>query len=466
MIVYDKELSEPDILTGEICISIIKPVPKWEGEILTEYQKAKRGEITQALREAAEAEGIGEGKLREMVAEGRVVILGMLREHCRMVGIGEGLTTKVNTNIGTSPDHDDHDIEIEKLDVSVRMGTDAVMDLSTGGDIEGIRSAILERSTVPVGTVPVYQAAVEASRRGDSIAGCCVDDFLDVVRRQAQEGVDFMTVHCGLVYRLAREVAGSRVGGVVSRGGSLLMQWMAVNKKENPYYEYYDRLLDICEEQDVALSLGDGLRPGSLADSTDRAQIGELMVIGELVERARSRGVAVFVEGPGHVPVNEIRTNMEIQKKACGNAPFYVLGPVVTDVAPGYDHITSAIGGAIAAWHGADFLCYVTPAEHLRLPSVEDVREGVVAARIAAHAGDIAAGLPGADRWDREISEHRARLEWKEAIRKSLDPDRAEELYDRSSSGDDQLCTMCGEYCAIRGTKKSSECYPAESLKK
>lgn len=426
---------------------------------MTEFQRAINGEITPALREVAGAENIDEEKLRRLVAEGRIVILGMLREHCRMIGIGEGLTTKVNTNIGTSPDHDDLEIELEKLRVSLKMGTDAVMDLSTGGDIDRIRKTVLDHCTVPVGTVPVYQAAVEASRRGESITDCSIENFLDVVRRHAEDGVDFLTIHCGLVSRLAKEVARTRVAGVVSRGGSLLMQWMARNNRENPYYEYYDSLLDICEEHDVAISLGDGLRPGCLADASDRPQIGELMVIGELVERARDRGVAVFVEGPGHVPMNQIQANMQIQKASCGNAPFYVLGPIVTDVAPGYDHITSAIGGAIAAWHGADFLCYVTPAEHLRLPSVKDVRIGVIAARIAAHAGDIAAGLPGADDWDREVSRMRAELDWKGSLEKSMDPERAEELHDRSSSGGEELCTMCGEFCAIRGTRKSREDY-------
>ena len=426
---------------------------------MTEFQRAANGEITEALTEAAEAESVEKEKLRDLVAEGRVVILGMLRENCRIIGIGEGLTTKVNTNIGTSPDHDDLEDELEKLEVSLRMGTDAVMDLSTGGDIDAVRKAVLERSTVPVGTVPVYQAAVEISRKGKSITDCSAADFLDVVERQAGEGVDFMTVHCGLVSRLARDVAGSRTAGVVSRGGSLLMQWMAGNGEENPYYEHYDTLLDICEEYDIALSLGDGLRPGSLADATDRGQVGELLVIGELVERARERGVAVFVEGPGHVPMHQIRANMQLQKAVCRNAPFYVLGPIVTDVAPGYDHITSAIGGALAAWHGADFLCYVTPAEHLRLPYAEDVRKGVIAARIAAHAGDIASGLPGADRWDRDISEKRAGLDWAGAIENSIDPDLAEKMYDRSSSGGDQLCSMCGEFCAIRGTRRSREEY-------
>ncbi|MCD6380254.1 phosphomethylpyrimidine synthase ThiC [bacterium] len=426
---------------------------------MTEYQKAMNGEITTSLKEVAKNEGMDPEKLRRLVAEGRVILTGTAREHCGVIGIGEGLTTKVNANIGTSPDHDDVDIELEKLRVVIEAGADAVMDLSTGGDIDLVRKKILKESTVPVGTVPVYQVAVEAAKRGEGITDCKVDHFFEVIERQAIEGVDFMTVHCGLVARLSREVAKSRLAGVVSRGGSLLMQWMARNGEENPYFEHFDRLLDILEKYDVSLSLGDGLRPGAVADSTDRAQIGELLVIGDLVKRARDRGVSVFVEGPGHVPLNEIHTNMLIQKKVCENAPFYVLGPIVTDVAPGYDHITAAIGGAVAAWHGADFLCYVTPAEHLRLPSIKDAREGVIATRIAAHAGDIAKGIPGASGWDNSVSIPRAKLEWKKSIEKSIDPQKAESLYDKSSGGDDELCTMCGEFCAIRGTMRSREDY-------
>ncbi|HMA77069.1 MAG TPA: phosphomethylpyrimidine synthase ThiC [Candidatus Krumholzibacteriaceae bacterium] len=426
---------------------------------MTEYQRAKRGEITRALRDVAEKEGLEPEKLRSLVAEGKVILTGTAREHCGVIGIGRGLRTKVNANIGTSPDHDDLNIELEKLKVVIEAGSDAVMDLSTGGDIDAARKKILEKSTVPVGTVPVYQVAVEAAERGEGITDCEVDHFFEVIEKQARDGVDFMTVHCGLVARLSREVARTRLAGVVSRGGSLLMQWMARNGKENPYFEHFDRLLDLLEEYDVSLSLGDGLRPGALADSTDRPQIGELLVIGDLVERARARGVSVFVEGPGHIPLNEIETNMIIQKKACGDAPFYVLGPIVTDVAPGYDHITAAVGGAVAAWHGADFLCYVTPAEHLRLPSIKDARDGVIATRIAAHAGDIAKGIPGAKEWDDSVSIPRAKLEWKKSLRRSLDPDKAEPLYDKSSGGDDDLCTMCGEFCAIRGTMRTREDY-------
>ena len=424
---------------------------------MTEYEKAKAGEITKTLEGVAEEEGIDPIKLRDLVAEGRVILTGMARSNCRVIGIGEGLRTKVNANIGTSPDHEDPGIELEKLKVSIDAGADAVMDLSTGGDISAIRKTILERSTVPVGTVPIYQAIVGVTRQGRALTETSIDEFFDVIEEQARDGVDFMTVHCGLVKRIAEQLAGSRTAGVVSRGGSFLLQWIIKNNRENPYYEYYDRLLDIAHEYDIALSLGDGLRPGAIADSTDRPQIGELLVIGELVDRARERGVSVFVEGPGHVPIHEIATNMLIQKKICKGAPFYVLGPLVTDVAPGYDHITAAIGGAIAAWKGADFLCYVTPAEHLRLPSITDVRDGVIGARIAAHAGDIGKGVAGAADWDRKVSRARASLDWETALDSTIDPVRAKEMYDSSSGESDELCTMCGEFCAIRGSRRSSE---------
>ncbi|MBN2071444.1 MAG: phosphomethylpyrimidine synthase ThiC [Candidatus Krumholzibacteriota bacterium] len=423
---------------------------------MTEYEKAKAGEITEVLGAVAREERVDPEKLRELVAAGKVILTGMARKHSRVIGIGEGLRTKVNANIGTSPDHDDTDIELEKLRVTIDAGADAVMDLSTGGDINAIRRTILERSTIPVGTVPIYQAVVDVTRQGRELTDTTVDEFFSVVEEQARDGVDFMTIHCGLVKRIAEQVAGTRTAGVVSRGGSFLLQWIVRNKRENPYYEYYDRLLDIAHEYDIALSLGDGLRPGAIADSTDLPQISELLVIGELVQRARDRGVSVFVEGPGHVPINEIATNMLIQKKICKGAPFYVLGPLVTDVAPGYDHITAAIGGAIAAWHGADFLCYVTPAEHLRLPSIDDVRDGVIGARIAAHAGDIGKGVAGAAEWDRKVSRLRASLDWQAALDATIDPVRAKEMYDSSSGGSDDLCTMCGEFCAIRGSRRGS----------
>ncbi len=424
---------------------------------MTEIEKARAGETSSALKEVAQFEGIDTERLRALVADGRAVITGYARAHSRVIGIGEGLSTKVNANIGTSPDHDDPGIELQKLDVAVDAGADALMDLSTGGDIDAIRRSILDRCTVPVGTVPIYQAVVEVIKRGGEIADCTKEDFLGVVERQAKDGVDFMTIHCGLVRRFTGEVAGSRTAGVVSRGGCFLLQWIVKNGRENPYYEYFDELLEIAHQYDFALSLGDGLRPGAIADSTDRPQVGELLVIGELVDRARKAGVSVFVEGPGHVPIHEIPSNMILQKKVCGGAPFYVLGPLVTDVAPGYDHITAAIGGAVAAWHGADFLCYVTPAEHLRLPSVADVRDGVISTRIAAHAGDIAKGVHGASDWDRKISRARAELDWETVLDSSIDPARAREMFDASPAGSENLCTMCGEFCAIRGTRRSRE---------
>ncbi|MBN1163517.1 MAG: phosphomethylpyrimidine synthase ThiC [Candidatus Krumholzibacteriota bacterium] len=422
---------------------------------MTEYEKARDGEVSSALRKVAIDEKMDPEKLRGLVAAGRVVLVGMTRPHSRVIGIGEGMRTKVNANIGTSPDHDSLNIELKKLKVAIEAGADAVMDLSTGGDINTIRRKILDKSNVPVGTVPIYQAVVEVTRSGGKVEDCPVDKFFQVVEDQARDGVDFMTIHCGLVKRLADEVARSRTAGVVSRGGCFLLQWIARNNEENPYYQHYDRLLDIAHEYDVALSLGDGLRPGAIADSTDRPQIGELLVIGELVDRARRRGISVFVEGPGHVPIHEIPVNMQIQKKVCRGAPFYVLGPLVTDIAPGYDHITAAIGGAVAAWHGADFLCYVTPAEHLRLPTVDDVREGVIGTRIAAHAGDIAKGITGAADWDRTLSAARARLEWRTVLDSSIDPQLAHRMYDRSPGEPDELCSMCGEFCAIRGSRRS-----------
>lgn len=422
---------------------------------MTEFEQAKKGESSAALQRAASDEGLELEVMRRLVAEGRAIITGFKREGCRIVGIGEGLKTKVNANIGTSPDHCNRETELEKLRVCIEAGADTVMDLSTGGDIDAIRRSIAEASSIPLGTVPIYQVVVEVTRAGGEVADCTVHDFLDVIVKQARDGVDFMTIHCGLTRRLAEEVAASRTAGVVSRGGCFLLQWMVRNEKENPYYEHFDTLLDIAAEYDVTLSLGDGLRPGAIDDATDRAQLGELLVIGELVERARARSVSVIVEGPGHVPLQDIPANMLLQKRICKNAPFYVLGPLVTDVAPGYDHITAAIGGAVAAWYGADFLCYVTPAEHLRLPSVEDVREGVIAARIAAHAGDIAKGLPGAFQWDAALSRARAELDWKTVLESCIDPARAAEMYDKSSTGTEELCSMCGIYCAIRGTKQS-----------
>lgn len=424
---------------------------------MTEIERARSGEITPSIATVAEQEGIEPEKLRQLVADGRVVIVGAARKHSRLVGIGEALRTKVNANIGTSPAHEDLSVELEKLDVAIAAGADTVMDLSTGGDLDAVRKAVCEKSSIPVGTVPIYQAVVETTRRGGEVSSTSTEALFEAVEKHARDGVDFMTIHCGLTRRLAELVASSRTAGVVSRGGCFLLQWMMGNNRENPYYEHFDRLLDIAAMYDFTISLGDGLRPGALADATDAAQIGELLVIGELVERARERGVSVMVEGPGHVPLQDVPAQVSLQKRICKGAPFYVLGPLVTDVAPGYDHITSAIGGAVAAWHGADFLCYVTPAEHLRLPSVEDVRIGVISARIAAHAGDIAKGSKGAMDWDLSVSAARASLDWQDSISRSIDPERARSMFDRVSADSEELCSMCGIYCAIRGSRKSKE---------
>ncbi len=365
-------------------------------------------------------------------------------------GIGKGLRTKINANIGTSPQRVNLEEEKEKLRVAIRSGADAVMDLSTGGDLRKIRKMVLENSTVPVGTVPIYQVACEISQKGKPISGMDINHLFEIIEEQANEGVDFMTVHCGLTRKnLAILKKSKRVAGIVSRGGAFLAQWMEINKKENPLYEYFDRLLGIAYKYNLTLSLGDGLRPGAIADATDSAQIAELSVLGELVKRARERRVQVIVEGPGHIPLNQIEKNVRLAKKLTANAPFYVLGPLVTDVAAGYDHIVGAIGGAIAAMYGADFLCYVTPAEHLRLPTVEDVREGVVASRIAAHSADIVKGVKGAKEWDEKLSHFRKELDWQGQERLSLDKEKFRKFHPGKLNGK-KICTMCGRYCALK----------------
>jgi phosphomethylpyrimidine synthase len=379
------------------------------------------------------------------------------RGDIRPVAIGEGLRVKINANVGTSRDRADIEVELEKTRVAVAAGADAVMDLSTGGPIDGIRRAILAECPVPVGTVPVYQAAADAASRGKSFVELSAGDFFEGILKQAEDGVDFMTVHCGVTRdALARLVREGRRLDIVSRGGSLLAEWMGYNGRENPFFEQYDRLLEICREYDITISLGDGLRPGCLADATDRAQVHELMTLGELTERAWERDVQVMIEGPGHVPLHQIAANVQLQKRLCHGAPFYVLGPLVTDIAPGYDHITSAIGGAIAAWSGADFLCYVTPSEHLRLPTVEDVKTGVVASRIAAHAADIARGIPGAIDRDNRMADARRRLDWKAQIELSVDPETARAMRGGSMPTiDEAVCTMCADLCAIKTSQKA-----------
>lgn len=423
---------------------------------MTQIIEARKGNITPEMKAVARAEGISPAHIREGIANGTIVITRNQR-HTKItpLGIGKGLRTKINANIGTSKDRMSIPDEIEKLKAAVSAGADAVMDLSTGGPIVGIRKEILRQSTVAVGTVPIYQAAVETVEQGKSVVQMDPELLFRVIGEQAEEGVDFITVHCGVtigsVDRLKRQ---GRIMDVVSRGGAFHLEWIICNEAENPLYARYDRLLEIAKKYDMTLSLGDGMRPGCLADATDRAQIEELITLGELRDAALEEGVQVMIEGPGHVPINQVETNIRIQKELCKGAPFYVLGPLVTDVAPGYDHITSAIGGAIAGAAGADFLCYVTPSEHLRLPDIEDVREGVIASRIAAHAADIAKGVKGALDWDEEMARRRKALDWKGQIELSVNPERARKLRESSLPKETDVCTMCGEFCSMKGVSQ------------
>jgi len=421
---------------------------------VTLLDDARRGRVPEVETVAGE-EGVDPEKLRRAMAEGRVVIPRNVAGRARPLGIGEGLRVKVNANVGSSKDRADLDLEVQKARVAVDVGAHTVMDLSTGGDIDAIRRAIIKEVDVPIGTVPIYQAGVVAARES-TIVEMSGDDMLAGIEAHARDGVDFVTVHCGItrtaVERLQRQ---SRVTGVVSRGGSFLVAWILHNEEENPLYARFDQLLDIAHEHDLTLSLGDGLRPGSLADATDRAQIQETLILGELVERSREAGVQVMVEGPGHIPIHEIEANVRLQKSACKGAPFYVLGPIVTDLAPGYDHITGAIGGALAAWAGADYLCYVTPTEHIGLPGVQDVREGVIASLIAAHAADITRGID----LDRDLAMAKARkaLDWEMMFSLALDPDRARELRARCNPEEEDACSMCGDLCAMRMVERALE---------
>jgi phosphomethylpyrimidine synthase len=422
---------------------------------MTQKIEAQKGIITKEMEIVAREEGVSSEWLREKLASGRIVIpVNRNHQGVKPVGIGEGLRIKVNTNIGTSSDHIDLEEELKKLEVSIQAGTDTVMDLSTGGDIDAIRKEIIRHSSIPVGTVPIYEAAIEAVRKGKALAKMTVEDIFEVIERQAEEGVDFITVHCGVTRNTVERLRQThRLMGVVSRGGSFLIEWMIYNGQENPLYEHFDRLLRIAKEYDVTLSLGDGLRPGCLADATDRPQVEETIVLGELTEKAWAEGVQVMIEGPGHVPLDQIEANVLLEKRLCKGAPFYVLGPLVTDISPGYDHITCAIGGAIAGKAGADFLCYVTPSEHLKLPSVEDVREGVIATRIAGHAADIARGNKRAFQRDFEMSTARKNFDWEKQIELAIDPIKARRYHEEGRSGGGDVCTMCGEFCAIKRVK-------------
>lgn len=418
----------------------------------TQMQLARQGIITEAMRQVAAQEQLEPEVIRAGVAAGTIAVCCNIN-HKNLVprGVGQGLAVKVNANIGTSSAYPDPEQELVKLRAAIDAGADSVMDLSTGDNIDASRKAIIAASTVMVGTVPIYQATVETIKKRGAVVEMTKEDLFEAIRQQAADGADFMTIHCGINRQVLHAlVSEGRVMDVVSRGGSFITGWMLHNDCENPLYEYYDEILEICAEYDVTISLGDGLRPGCLADATDRAQIQELLNLGELTQRAWQRGVQVMVEGPGHVPYNQIAANMQLQKRLCHGAPFYVLGPLVTDVAPGYDHITSAIGGTLAAVSGADFLCYVTPAEHLGLPDIDDVREGVIATRIAAHAADIAKGLPQAIAWDREMAVARKNLDWPEQIRLALDPVKAQTYRDKKNKAEDEACSMCGDYCAVK----------------
>jgi len=423
---------------------------------MTQLEKARSGMFSEEMEICAAEEGVEVEYIRQGVADGTIVICrNVNHKTIKPLVIGRGLRTKVNANIGTSKDNNDPAAELEKLHVACKAGADAVMDLSTGGDLASIRKAVMEQSTVAIGTVPIYQAAVKILGEKKAISEMSPDDMFAVIEENGRDGVDFITVHCGVNRESVAAVEQQgRVLGIVSRGGSMIANWMRCNSRENPLYEEYDRLLAIAHRYDMVLSLGDGLRPGAIHDATDRGQISELIILGELAARARDAGVQVMIEGPGHVPITEVEANISLQKKLCQGAPFYVLGPLPTDIAPGYDHITSAIGGAIAGAAGADFLCYVTPAEHLRLPTLADVRDGVIASRIAAHIADIAKGIKGAEEQDRKMSLCRKKFDWQGQVDLSIDPEKTVALLEKSKSANEEGCTMCGEFCAIKLGKK------------
>lgn len=415
---------------------------------MTQREEALKGNITQAMEIVAKAENLSVEEIRVGLAQGIISIpYNPLHKNCQPMGVGQGLKTKVNANFGTSADYPDVAEELKKLDAALAAKADAVMDLSTGGDITAIRRSILMKSTVPLGTVPIYQAIVDKQMT--------TEGMFAVVEEQARDGVDFMTIHCGVTFEtISRLKKQPRLMDVVSRGGALMMQWIMENKAENPFYKNYDRLLEIARKYDVTMSLGDGMRPGSIIDAGDQAQVQELVILGELTKRAWEAGVQVIIEGPGHVPFDQIEAQVKMQKEICNGAPFYVLGPLPTDVAPGYDHITAAIGGTLAATAGADFLCYVTPTEHLGLPTPEDVKEGVIAARIAAHCADIAKGLRGAKDWDIAMSKARKELNWGKQIQLAIDPVKARQIHDSRLTTHGDTCSMCGEFCAYKVSSK------------
>lgn len=419
----------------------------------TQMNAAKKGIITKEMEQVATYENMKVEELKELVAKGQVVIPANKNHKClKPYGIGNALKTKINVNLGTSRDCLDMDVELEKVMEAVKMGAESIMDLSSFGDTRVFRQKLTSECPAIIGTVPIYDAVVYYNKALKSITS---DEWIDVVRMHAEDGVDFMTIHCGINRATAEKFKQSkRHTNIVSRGGSIIFAWMELTGQENPFYERYDEILEICKEYDVTISLGDACRPGSIEDATDVSQISELVTLSELTFRAWEQDVQVIIEGPGHMPINQIKANMEIQQNICKGAPFYVLGPLVTDVALGYDHITAAIGGAIAATYGASFLCYVTPAEHLRLPTVEDVKEGIMASKIAAHAADIAKGVKGAKDWDYEMSQARRELDWEKQFDLAMDSEKARRYRSESKPEKEDTCTMCGKMCAVRNINK------------
>ena len=422
-------------------------------EYTTQMDAAKKGIITREMIIVADKEGKNPEEIRSLVAEGKVAIPANINhKSLSPEGVGQGLKTKINVNLGISKDCCDCEKELDKVRTALEMKAEAIMDLSNYGKTAEMRKTIVEMSTAMIGTVPIYDALGYYDK---DLKDLTAREFLDVVEKHGQDGVDFVTIHAGLNREAVETVKrNKRLTNVVSRGGSLLFAWMEMNNAENPFFEYYDELLDICAKYDITLSLGDALRPGSINDASDASQIKELITLGELTKRAWEKNVQVIIEGPGHMALNEIEANMIMQKRLCHGAPFYVLGPLVTDVAPGYDHITSAIGGAIAATYGADFLCYVTPAEHLRLPNLEDMKEGIIASKIAAHAADIAKGVKGAREWDNEMSKARAEIDWEKMFDLAIDPEKARRYRAESKPHDEESCSMCGKMCSMRTMKK------------
>jgi phosphomethylpyrimidine synthase len=412
----------------------------------------KKGNFPDHVQKVAQWEKIDINVLSDAIINGTIVITkNNKRKKVKPTGIGFPLKTKVNANVGTSTDKQNILYEIEKAITAEKAGADTLMDLSTGGDIKKTRKEILKKTNIPLGTVPIYQAAIESAEKKNGIVNMTGENIFKVIEEQAEDGVDFMTLHCGVTLETFERLKNEgRIMDVVSRGGTMHITWMLYNEKENPLYTNYDRILDIASKYDITLSLGDGFRPGAIEDSSDRAQFHELSILGELTKRAHEREVQVIIEGPGHIPINEIEMNVKMEKKICHGAPFYVLGPLVTDVAPGYDHIVSAIGGALAASYGADFLCYVTPSEHLGIPDPKDVEEGVFASRIAAHAADIAKGITGAKDWDKKIAIARKNMDWERQFELVIDPKKAKDKRTKLAPKNKEVCSMCGEFCSIK----------------